>query len=202
MTKLNRLMASKNNPRPRERRPLKAMPRVIEDKTKPFERPAERVAWDVVMLSPQANDGTMERIKAAGFDIWRPRTVILLTAASVGKAVFVNRPLWPRYAFLGRNAGCASPSDVPYVGTVRVVGYLPGSMVTSIADREERGEFDCRTLPPEPPTFKTGSRVQTLDGLMEGIVLRSEGERVVLLRQFLGADREIEVCAGKLKEMT
>lgn len=202
MTKLNRLMASKNNPRPREPRMLSRAPRVIEDRTVAFSAPSDREAWDVVMLSPQAGEGTLGRIRDAGFDVWRPRTVVLITSAAVGKAAFVNRPLWPRYAFLGRNAGCASPSDVPYVGPVRSVGILPGRMVLSIAGREERGEFDCRTLPPEPPSFKPGDRVQTLDGLMEGIVLRSEGERVFLLRQFLGADREIEVCAGKLKEWT
>jgi len=200
MSKLHRLM-TRHAQTVREPRP-KPKHRVIEDKTTPFAAPPVRDRWDVVMLSPAANDGTLSRINAAGFDVWRPRTVVLLSAASLGKAVFVNRPLWPRYAFLGRNDGCASASDVPYVGPVRGIGVMSGRMVSAIAEREERGEFDCRTLPPAPPTFNVGDHVQTLDGLLDGIILRSEGERVFLLRQFLGSTREIEAHVENLKECT
>lgn len=200
MSKLHRLM-TRHAQTAREPRP-KPQHREIEDKTVPFVAPPIRHQWDVVMLSPQANDGTLGRIQDAGFDVWRPRMVIKVSSARIGAAAWVNRPLWPRYAFLGRNDGCASASDVPYVGPVRGIGVMSGRMVAAIADREERGEFDCRTLPPAPPTFNVGDHVQTLDGLLDGIVLRSEGERVFLLRQFLGSTREIEAHVENLKECT
>ena len=199
MTKLNRLMASKNHPRPRERRQKNA-PRVIEDQTVAFAAPPVRDRWDVVMLAPQANDGTFNRIRDAGYDVWRPRVVILQTSASMGKAMYVNRPLWPRYAFLGRNPGCPSTADVPYIGPVKFIGDLSGRAVTAVAAREESGEFDCRTLPPAPPFFAPGTLVKTIDDLLDGIVLRSEGERVLILMQIMGAEREVWAQAGKLAE--
>jgi len=199
MTKLNRLMASKNNPRPRERRQKNA-PRVIEDKTIAFASPAAHERWDVVMLSPQANEGTLARIVDAGYDVWRPRVVVLQTSASLGKAVYVNRPLWPRYAFLGRNLGCPSTADVPYIGPVKFIGELSGRAVAAVAAREERGEFDCRTLPPAPPSFAPGAAVKTIDDLLDGIVMRSEGERVVILMQIMGSEREVCAQASRLVE--
>ncbi|MFG1333999.1 hypothetical protein V5F41_22445 [Xanthobacter autotrophicus] len=199
MSKLHRLM-SRPQPRPRERRPAKPMPRVIEDRTTPILAPASRDRWDVVMLSPAANDGTLARIDAAGFDVWRPRAAVLVSSAMVGRAAFVNRPLWPRYAFLGRNHGCPSPADVPFIGRVLVVGNVSGLLVDAIAAREERGEFDCRTVPEAGPSFSDGAEVETLDGLMSGIVLKSDDQRTVVLFRLLDAERPVVVETCKLRE--
>lgn len=199
MSKLHRLM-SRPQPRPRERRPAKSMPRVIEDRTIPFVAPASRDRWDVVMLSPAANDGTLARIDAAGFDVWRPRAVVLISSATLGRAAWVNRPLWPRYAFLGRNTGCPSPTDVPFIGRVLVVGNVSGALVDAIAAREERGEFDCRTVPEAGPSFSDGTEVETLDGLMAGIVLKSDEQRTVVLFRLLDAERPVVVETCKLRE--
>lgn len=187
--------------RPREPRPKAAVHTAV-DKTTPVTLPPVRDRWDVVMLSPAANEGTLARINAAGFDVWRPRAVVLVSSATLGKAAWVNRPLWPRYAFLGRNPGCPSTADVPYIGPVKFIGDLSGRAVDAIAAREQRGEFDCRTLPPEPPSFAPGTPVKTIDDLLDGIVLRSEGERVIILMQIMGAEREVCVQVGKLAVKT
>lgn len=199
MSKLHRHL-SRLAGRPREPRP-KATPHVVEDKTTPIVFPPVRDRWDVVMLSPAANEGTLSRIRDAGFDVWRPRTVVQVSSATLGRGAWVNRPLWPRYAFLGRNEGCPSPADVPFIGRVQVIGSMDGQMVCDIAFREWRGEFDLRNRQAAPKTLKPGTRVQTLDGLMEGIVMRSEGERVFLLHQFLGSERVIEASVAHLREM-
>lgn len=187
--------------RPREPRPKAAVHTAV-DRTTPVTLPPVRDRWDVVMLSPAANEGTLARINAAGFDVWRPRAVVLVSSATLGKAAWVNRPLWPRYAFLGRNPGCPSTADVPYIGPVKFIGHLSGRAVDAIAAREQRGEFDCRTLPPEPPSFAPGTPVKTIDDLLDGIVLRSEGERVIILMQIMGAEREVCVQVGKLAVKT
>jgi hypothetical protein len=94
--------------RPREPRP-RSVPTVVADKTTPVVLPPVRDRWDVVMLSPAANEGTLASIDAAGFDVWRPRAVVLVSSATQGKAVYVNRPLWPRYARVRREPGHAPP---------------------------------------------------------------------------------------------
>ena len=199
MTKLNRLMASKNHPRPRELRP-KASPRVIEDKTTSPEMPAALDEWQVVMLAPSANDGTLHRIADAGFHVWRPRMVRLISASSLGKSVYVNRPLWPRYAFIARRAGCTMAlADVWSVGKPLMVGKLPGSVVDGIYRREAAGEFDCRTLPPAGFSFDPEASVETLDGLMRGIVLKSDEERTVVLFRLLDKEHEVRIETRKLR---
>ena len=97
-SRLNRLMSRPLPPAPV--RPGARKPIVIEDLTTPHVAPPCREAWDVVMLSPHANDGTLARIDAAGFDVWRPRAAVLVSSSTLGMAAWVNRPLWPRYAFL------------------------------------------------------------------------------------------------------
>jgi hypothetical protein len=186
--------------RPREPRPKAAVHTAV-DKTTPVVMPPVRERWDVVMLSPAANEGTLSRINAAGFDVWRPRAVVLVSSATLGKAAWMNRPLWPRYAFVGRRDGCPSLADVPFIGPVQTIGQIDGQVVCDVAAREWRGEYDLRRRQVQPKVFEPGTRVQTLDDLMEGIVLRSEGERVTLLCQFLGSVREAEAYAGHLREM-
>lgn len=61
--------------RPREPRPKAAVHTAV-DRTTPVVLPPVRERWDVVMLSPAANEGTLARINAAGFDVWRPRAVL------------------------------------------------------------------------------------------------------------------------------
>lgn len=200
MSKLHRLMTrhaqTVREPRPRSKH------RVIEDRTSPLVLPPIRDRWDVVMLSPAANDGTLSRIDAAGFDVWRPRTVVLLSAATLGKAVFVNRPLWPRYAFVGRRDATGSLCDVWSIGRPLVVGSVSGAMAHAIAAREEAGEFDCRTLPPVGPSFADGAAVETLDGLMSGIVQKSDEMRTVVLFRLMERDHVVTVETSKLRERT
>lgn len=184
--------------RPREYRP-KATPRVIEDKTTPVVLPPARDRWDVVMLSPAANDGTISRIDAAGFDVWRPRAAVLVSSAVMGRSAFVNRPLWPRYAFVGRRDAVGSLSDVWSIGKPLTVGSVSGTLVDAIAAREERGEFDCRTAPECGPSFADGAEVETLDGLMAGIVLKSDEQRTEVLFRLMGAERPVVVETCKLK---
>ncbi|MFG1389076.1 hypothetical protein [Xanthobacter versatilis] len=198
MSKLHRLM-SRPQPRPRERRPAKTMPRVIEDRTTPTVFPPARDRWDVVMLSPAANDGTLARIDAAGFDVWRPRAAIQVSSAMVGKVAFVNRPLWPRYAFVGRRDAVGSLSDVWSIGKPLTVGSVSGALVDAIAAREMRGEFDCRTVPEAGQSFADGAEVETLDGLMAGIVLKSDEQRTVVLFRLMDSDRPVVVETCKLK---
>lgn len=198
MSKLHRLMHCAI-PHPRERRPTPARPRATEDRTSPFVAPAIRDRWDVVMLSPAANDGTLARIDAAGFDVWRPRTVVLMSSATLGKAAYVNRPLWPRYAFVGRRDATGSLSDVWSIGKPLTIGSVSAALVEAIAMREMRGEFDCRTSPEAGPSFEAGAGVETLDGLMAGIVVKSDEQRTHVLFRLLDAERVVQVETGKLR---
>jgi hypothetical protein len=197
-SRLNRLMARSLPPAPvrtSARRPV-----VIEDKTTPHVAPPCRESWDVVMLSPHANDGTLARIDAAGFDVWRPRMVVMLSSASVGKHVKVNRPLWPRYAFVARRPECrVTLSSVWDIGKPLCIGSVHGSTVEAISIREAAGEFDGTMLPPEAPAFDPGAQVETLDGLMQGIVLKSDEARTVVLFRLMDAEREVQVETGRLR---
>lgn len=197
MSKLHRHL-SRLAGRPREPRP-KAMPHTVEDKTTPIVFPPVRDRWDVVMLSPAANDGTLSRINAAGFDVWRPRTVVQVSSARVGAAAWVNRPLWPRYAFVGRRDATGSLSDVWSIGKPLLVGFVTGQTVAAIASREERGEFDCRTLPPAGFHFSVGAEVEALDGLMSGIVQKSDEQRTVVLFRLMEREHRVTVETCKLK---
>lgn len=198
MSKLNRLMHRGRSGRSRDPR-LRTTPKVVEDKTTPFAAPPDLFRWDVVMLSPAANDGTLARIDAAGFDVWRPRTVVLITAARVGASVYVNRPLWPRYAFVARRDATMNLSDVWSIGKPLIVGSVSGAVVDAIATREGMGEFDCRSLPKAGEAFDRGANVETMDGLMRGIVLKSDEQRTVVLFRILDAEREVQVETRRLK---
>lgn len=196
MTKLNRLMASKNHPRHREPRP-KATPHVVEDKTTPIVFPPVRDRWDVVMLSPSANQGTLDRIKDAGFDVWRPRTVVQVSSASVGRAAWVNRPLWPRYAFVARASATGSLRDVWSIGKPLTVGTLSGDVVEALVWQEARGDFDERGKPGF--RFPVGTEVEALDGLMSGIVRKSDELRTVVLFRLMEREHEVTIETCKLK---
>lgn len=197
-SRLNRLMARPLPPAPA--RPGARKPIVIEDKTTPHVAPPEREAWDVVMLSPHANDGTLARIVAAGFDVWRPRMVVVLSAASIGRHVKVNRPLWPRYVFVARRSECrVAISDVWNVGSLLVLGNVKGRTVEAISCREAIGEFDGTKPPPTGPVFDRDARVETLDGLMQGIVRKSDEARTVVLFRLMDADREVVMDTRRLR---
>lgn len=193
---LSRLAQTVREPRPKPKH------RVIEDRTSPLVLPPARDRWDVVMLSPAANEGTLDRIGDAGFDVWRPRAVVLLSAATLGKAVFVNRPLWPRYAFVGRRDATGSLADVWSIGKPLTVGSVSGALVAAIAAREEAGEFDCRTLPQVGPSFAEKAAVETLDGLMAGIVLKSDEMRTVVLFRLMEREHVVTMETRKLRERT
>lgn len=186
--------------RPREPRPRPAAPVVAADKTTPITMPPIRDRWDVVMLSPTANDGTLERINAAGFDVWRPRAAVLVSSATLGRAAWVNRPLWPRYAFVGRRDATGSLSDVRSIGKPLMVGSVSGALVEALVQQELRGDFDPRNLPPAPAEgFPEGVHVEALDGLMSGIVLKSDEERTVVLFRLMEREHRVTVETCKLK---
>lgn len=200
-SKMNRMMAQAVALHTASSGRSKPAAQTVEDKTTPLQVPPDIREWMAVMLSPKANDGTMARIDAAGFDVWRPRTVVRISSASLSKAAFVNRPLWPRYAFVARRPGCTmSLSDVWSIGKPLTVGSLSGRIVSSIAAREAAGEFDCRTLPQIGPVFSTGAAVETLDGLLHGIVHKSDEARTIVLFRMLDADRAVVVETAKLRE--
>lgn len=185
--------------RPREPRPKAAVHTAV-DRTTPVVLPPVRERWDVVMLSPAANEGTLARIDAAGFDVWRPRAVVLVSSATQGKAAWMNRPLWPRYAFVGRRDATGSLRDVWSVGKPLTVGTLSGAVVEALAQQEERGDFDPRNRPPPPAEgFPVGAYVEALDGLMFGIVQKSDDQRTVVLFRLMERDHEVTVETARLR---
>lgn len=196
MSKLHRHL-SRLAGRPREHRP-KAVAHTVEDKTTPIAFPPVIDRWDVVMLSPSANDGTLDRIKAAGFHVWRPRAVILVSSASVGRAAWVNRPLWPRYAFVARDDATGSLRDVWSIGRPLLVGSLSGGVVEALVQQEARGEFDARTKP-QGVGFPVQVVVETLDGLMSGIVQKSDEMRTVVLFRLMEREHLVTVETSKLR---
>lgn len=204
-SKLARLM-SRNMPRPRDAKPAKPGPRVIEDKTTELPAPPHVSEWIVVMIAPRCEDTAMVRLREAGFIAWMPRLVNMLSSARLRKSVFVNRPLWPRYVLVHRPEGCTtSLADVWSIGSPIIVGVLSGYIVDKIYARESSGEFDCRNIPkgpsfiPKGPSFADGAEVETLDGLLRGIVQNSDEERVVVLFKLLNSEHNIQMDAAKLR---
>lgn len=184
--------------RPREPRPKAAVHTAV-DRTTPVVLPPVRERWDVVMLSPAANEGTLARINAAGFDVWRPRAVVLVSSATLGKAAWVNRPLWPRYAFVGRRDATGSLCDVWSIGKPLTVGTLSGAVVEALAQQEARGDFDPRTRPAPSIALPVGAEVEALDGLMSGIVQKSDDQRTVVLFRLMERDHVVVVDTARLR---
>lgn len=197
MSKLHRHLHRLSG-RPREPRP-RSVPAVVADKTTPVVLPPVRDRWDVVMLSPAANEGTLSRINAAGFDVWRPRAAVLVSSATLGRAAWVNRPLWPRYAFVGRRDATGSLCDVWSIGKPLTVGTLSGLVVEGLAQQEARGDFDPRTRPAPSTAMPVGAEVEALDGLMSGIVQKSDDQRTVVLFRLMERDHVVTVETARLR---
>lgn len=198
-SKLHRLM-SRTDPRHREPRPARSVPREVADRTTPFVAPPRLDEWQVVQVGPRCEALAVARLIGAGFVAYRPQMVRVVSAASVGRAAYVSRPLWPRYVILHRPAGITmSIRDIRDIGNPIAVGNLSGAAVEAISGREAGGEFDCRKSPPEGFSFDFGACVEWMDGLMSGIVLKSDEDRTVVLFRILEADREAHIETSKLR---
>lgn len=176
----------------------------ILDKTRPLESAPEGLQWLVVMVAPRREADAAKALHEAGYRSWHPQLTTWITNARLRIKTKVNLPLFPRYIFVAQQPGAAKPIiDCDHVGYV--IGPVPKqrrgrqTLLEALSDRQGKGEF----IIVKPPSFATGEKVLISDdgpfSGLEGLVERSENDRVFILLNILGGENRVEVDALSLK---
>jgi hypothetical protein len=103
---------------------------------------------------------------------------------------------------VARDTATTSLSDVWSIGKPLLVGSLSGLVVEALVQQEARGDFDPRNhLPPPAEGFPVGAYVEALDGLMSGIVQKSDEQRTVVLFRLMEREHRVTVETCKLRKV-
>jgi transcription antitermination factor NusG len=157
------------------------------------------VAWAAWRSESRARDGLQQR----GYDVLVPTHHV--TVRHAGRKMLVERPIFPRYLFVGVERG---RSFYPILSTVSVTGLvmnhgkpveMPTWIIRNLRAAQDDGAFD---KPVEAAAFVEGQNVRFVGGAMEnfiGRIMRAPpGKRVTVLIDMFGHKRELSVPLDQL----
>lgn len=207
-TRLAKLM-TKGARQPHRAYPLKSDKALrILDKTRELEAAPypQAAGWLVVMVAPRRENDAIAALRKEGHLAWQPEATVYLTSHRHQIKTKVNRSLFSRYIFAARNhlAEKAIP-DCDHVSFV--VGDVPRarpglpSLLEILSDKQQAGEFDG-TITQPLHSFKRGEHVRVNDDSafhgLNAIIEHTEGERVMILLNFLGKGTRVEIDPRRL----
>jgi len=194
------------------------------DETRPLVEPAKVERWAVLQVAPRMEAKAAEALRDAGYHAWYPQ----LVKATENRTLWVrrkfNEPLFVRYVFAaagsvaeanrmssaedwahkvekgfsGRLSRSAlGMSDCEHV--TRIVGYVTHDLLANLAKRQTGGEF---VVSDKRVAFRAGQKVRANDGPFrgfDGIVQKSERDRVSVLIRFFGVERPVEFEAQQVE---
>lgn len=205
-TRLARMMM-KGARQPQRPYPVKAdRPLRVIDKTRPLQPAPEATQWLVLIVAPRREADAVQALRDAGHRAWHPQLTTWITSARLRIKSKVNRPLFPRYIFVAKMEGAAkSIEDCDHCGKIIGPVIKPRKecrpLLEVLSSKQAAGEFDG-TIAKPIPMFDEGEWAVFADegpfhGL-KGIVQKTEGERVMILMNILGADNRIEANVYQL----
>ncbi len=159
------------------------------------------ITWYAAYTQPNAEAKAVDQLQRQGYGVYLPAYRRWIRHAR--KRVFVSRPLFPRYLFVGVDR--LTQLWRPIRSTVGVVGLVTGgddpipvapAIIETLRRREGEGAFDL--LSPVQK-LRSGDAVRVTEGPFEHVVGRLVGladhERVHILLDLLGRTVRAEVAA-------
>lgn len=160
----------------------------------PAECKTWHVAWAAWRAENRAKDGLIQR----GYDVLVP--TMHVTVRHAGRKMLVERPIFPRYLFVGVED---EQSIYPIMSTIAVNGLvmnhdkpvkMPVWIMRNLLAAQVAGAFDKT---PKVVTYKEGQEVRFVGGPMEnfvGHILKApEGKRVEVLISMFGKATKLKV---------
>jgi len=161
-------------------------------------------AWYLIYTKPKAEKVAYENLQRQEFHVYLP--FVKLSKRRQRKYVEVVEPMFPRYLFIQLN--CTSDNWSPIRSTlgvssiVRFGAYpmqVPDSLIEGFEGNEDEHGFQQITS----KEFKTGDRIQIIDGAMagyEGIFERETSkERVTILLNIAGQHTRVSMTRHDLE---
>jgi transcriptional antiterminator RfaH len=159
--------------------------------------------WYVVHTKPRQEQLACDNLCRQGFNTYLPRLKVIKRVQGQHRAVF--DPLFPRYIFLQPSSASQSISPVRSsigVSTVVRFGQEPAAISNELVLGLRRFEaYQNATKNEEISPFKEGKMVRVVEGAlkgMEGLILKTSKQRVTLLMQLLGQEREVNLDSHQL----
>ena len=158
--------------------------------------------WYAVVSKPNSEKGALEQLRKQGYGTFLP--MCLVRKSHAGKADLVQRPLFPRYLFVGLDSGQPFRPILNTPGVAHVLRdacgnatRIPAGVLQRIWDRCDR-DGGVVNLVPEVRTMRwaSGQRLKIVEGPLsglEGLFVASSKERVRVLIELFGRSSEAEL---------
>ena len=166
--------------------------------------------WFAAVTKPREESEARDRLMQQGFGAFLP--MCLVRRSHAGKTETVERPLFPRYLFVGVGIGNAfwhilSTPGVAFV--IRDAGgtalKVPVGVLQRIKDRCDRDGGAVNLVPEERGRrWKPGQRLRIAEGPLaglEGCFVSSSKERVRVLIGLFGRMSEMEISLDAVCEV-
>lgn len=146
-----------------------------------------QTGWYLIFTKPRQEDTAKINLERQGFITYFPLLQLHKRVRNLYQVV--TEPLFPRYIFIHLNSEIGDWSKIRSTrGCISLVrfGMLPACVPDALIE-QLRGDESKRLIQQEEstPDFKTGDRIQVLDGILggyEGIVqMKNSQQRVTLL---------------------
>jgi transcriptional antiterminator RfaH len=167
--------------------------------------------WHCFITRPRAEKAACEAIRDLGFLVYLPLEKSIRRRWN-GKAVAVEHALFPRYGFVQFNMLGDPWGEIAHANGVMDVlrrgdglpNPVPDDAIKMLRMAHDLGLFDHTK--PKPFEFpKAGMRVKIAIGPFEGFIGRiaraRSADRIKVLLQWLGAEREVTVPLAALEQV-
>ena len=163
--------------------------------------------WYAAYTDARREDFALDGLRGTGLLCYAPQELRIIRHAR--QEMQVQRPLFPRYCFIG----VPPRSQVELAYGVRGVSWLLGGWerpsvvsicaILELAMAERAGMFDHTKPRDEHPAFVIGQEVRFLDGPLVGRMARvaeaPEGERIVVFLGMFGQEVRVQVDAAQIE---
>ena len=154
--------------------------------------------WYVAHTQPNSEIKATFNLQRQGFGAYLPR--VRAERRHARRVEQISRPLFPRYLFVSLDPGHDRWRSVNGTFGVRNLitqGNDPIPVPKGIVESFKSMEDNSGLIAPEPPSFRSGQRIEILSGPMAmhvGLFHRmSDKERVVLLLNLLGQEVTVTI---------
>lgn len=161
-------------------------------------------AWYLIYTKPKAEKIAFDNLQRQDFQVYLP--FIKVQKRRQRKYVEVVEPMFPRYLFIQLN--CTTDNWAPIRSTLGVSSIVrfgtypmqvPKELISAFKDNEDERGFQHSSV----KDFKTGDRVQIIDGAMAGYEGVFEGEtskeRVTILLNVAGQHTRVSMTRHDLQ---
>ena len=161
--------------------------------------------WYAAYTKPQAEARAAEGVARHGFEAYLP--MLKQRVRHRGKKIMVERPLFPRYIFIGFVAAPPWLEVIGIEGIVTIIGNsgkplrIDNAIIAELRERIAAGEFERRPA----PAVRPGMKVRIANGPMrdiEGVCAAVTGDtRADLFVKLLGQTVRVKIGLDQLVEV-